>query len=67
TLIARAGVAPAEMDRTFNMGLGMIIAVPAAAAASTVALLASAAARVVGTIVPRAGGEPARLLGTAAP
>jgi phosphoribosylaminoimidazole (AIR) synthetase len=55
------------MDRTFNMGLGMILVVPAAVAASTVALLASAGARVVGSIVPRGGGEPSRLLGTAAP
>jgi phosphoribosylformylglycinamidine cyclo-ligase len=67
SLIARAGVEPTEMDRTFNMGLGMILVVPASVATSTVALLASAGARVVGTIVPRAGGAPARLLGTAAP
>ena len=67
TLIAKAGVAPDEMDRTFNMGLGMILVVPAPAAASTVTLLASAGARAVGSIVPRASGEPSRLLGTAAP
>ncbi|HEU4730162.1 MAG TPA: phosphoribosylformylglycinamidine cyclo-ligase, partial [Kofleriaceae bacterium] len=62
-LIARAGVEPAEMHRTFNMGLGMIIAVPAAAADATVALLAELGARVVGSIVPRAGGAASRLIG----
>jgi len=63
TLIARAGVEPREMLRTFNMGLGMIIVVPAEAAAGAVELLASSQGRVVGTIVPRAGGEPSRLVG----
>jgi phosphoribosylformylglycinamidine cyclo-ligase len=62
TLIAHAGVEPREMYRTFNMGLGMIIAVPAEAAPATVELLAGARARVVGAIVPRAGGAPSRLL-----
>jgi len=64
TLIARAGVEPREMARTFNMGLGMLIAVPAEAAAGAVKLLAGSHARVVGTIVPRAGGEPSRFVGT---
>jgi phosphoribosylformylglycinamidine cyclo-ligase len=63
TLIASAGVAPREMYRTFNMGLGMILAVPAVAAADTVAALAAWGARPVGAIVPRAGGEPSRLAG----
>jgi phosphoribosylformylglycinamidine cyclo-ligase len=66
-LIAEAGVAPAEMYRTFNMGLGMIIAVPADAAASTLALLADHHARAVGALVPRAGGEPVRFVGPSAP
>jgi len=66
-LIARAGVEPREMLRTFNMGLGMIIAVPPGAAADTVRLLADRQARVVGSIVPRAGGEPSRLVGAFAP
>ncbi len=65
-LIARAGVEPREMYRTFNMGIAMIIAVPPEAAAATIALLAGEQARVVGTIVPRAGGEPSRFTGTAA-
>src|SRR5262245_5300694 len=59
-LIASAGVADDEMRRTFNMGLGMIIVVPADAAAQTVALLAASRARVVGKLVPRGGGEPSR-------
>ncbi len=60
-LIASAGVADEEMRRTFNMGLGMIIVVPADAADQTVKLLAPQQARVVGTLVPRAGGESSRL------
>jgi phosphoribosylformylglycinamidine cyclo-ligase len=62
-MIARAGVAPPEMYRTFNMGLAMIIVVPPAAAAAALAALAGDRARVVGAIVPRAGGEPSRILG----
>jgi phosphoribosylformylglycinamidine cyclo-ligase len=65
-MIARAGVEPREMHRTFNMGLGMVIAVPADAAADTVRLLADRRARVVGSIVPRAGGKPSRLVGAVA-
>jgi phosphoribosylformylglycinamidine cyclo-ligase len=61
-LIASAGVAADEMNRTFNMGLGMIIVVPAEAATRTVELLAGSRARVVGKLVPRAGGEPSRLV-----
>jgi phosphoribosylformylglycinamidine cyclo-ligase len=54
SLIASAGIADDEMRRTFNMGLGMIVVVPAEAATRTVALLAGSRARVVGTIVARA-------------
>jgi phosphoribosylformylglycinamidine cyclo-ligase len=60
-LIASTGIAPAEMDRTFNMGLGMLIFVAAADAARTVELLAPEQARIVGKLVTRAGGEPSRL------
>jgi phosphoribosylformylglycinamidine cyclo-ligase len=60
-LIQSAGIADEEMRRTFNMGIGMIIVVPADAAARTVSLLAQSKARVVGRLVPRAGGEPSRL------
>ncbi|HEX2688406.1 MAG TPA: phosphoribosylformylglycinamidine cyclo-ligase [Kofleriaceae bacterium] len=63
TLVARAGVEPREMARTFNLGLGMIIVVPAEAAQDTVQLLAGAHARIVGAIVPRAGGQPSRFTG----
>jgi phosphoribosylformylglycinamidine cyclo-ligase len=59
-LIAASGVAELEMDRTFNMGLGMLIIVPATEAARTVELLAGVQARVVGSLVPRAGGEASR-------
>jgi phosphoribosylformylglycinamidine cyclo-ligase len=67
SLIARAGVAPREMYRTFNMGLGMIVVVPAGAADECIAALAPWQARVVGAIVPRAGGEPSRVVGPGAP
>lgn len=39
-LIAATGVVAAEMERTFNMGLGMIAIVPAAAADDALAILA---------------------------
>jgi len=52
-LVASAGVADDEMRRTFNMGLGMVIVVPAEAAQGAVALLATARARVVGRVVTR--------------
>ena len=60
-LIARAGVDDSEMRRTFNMGLGMTIIVPAEAADRGVELLRGSQARVVGRLVPRAGGEASRL------
>jgi phosphoribosylformylglycinamidine cyclo-ligase len=59
-LIASAGVAEQEMLRTFNMGLGMLIYVPADTADKTVALLADYRARIVGRLVPRGSGEPSR-------
>ncbi len=59
-LIASAGVEDEEMRRTFNMGLGMIIVVPADAAASTVELLQGSQARIVGRLVPRGTGEASR-------
>jgi phosphoribosylformylglycinamidine cyclo-ligase len=61
-LIATAGIATDEMRRTFNMGIGMIIVVPADAAERTVALLAPERARVIGKLVPRAGGESSRFV-----
>jgi phosphoribosylformylglycinamidine cyclo-ligase len=60
-LIASAGVAEDEMRRTFNMGIGMVVVVPADAATRTVSLLQAQQARVVGSLVPRAGGEASRL------
>jgi phosphoribosylformylglycinamidine cyclo-ligase len=62
-LIASAGVAEAELRRTLNLGLGMVIVVPASAADAAVALLAPERARVVGQLVPRAGGPASRLVG----
>lgn len=67
TMISRAGVAPHEMCRTFNMGLGMILAVPAADAAHCIDTLAPWGARIVGAIVPRGAGAPSRLIGPGAP
>jgi phosphoribosylformylglycinamidine cyclo-ligase len=61
-LIASAGIADLEMDRTFNMGLGMLIIVPAGDATRTVELLAGVSARVVGTLVPRDGGDASRFV-----
>ncbi len=61
-LVASAGVEPGEMARTFNLGLGMIIVVPPAAADATVAALAGSRARMVGRIAARAGGEPSRMI-----
>jgi phosphoribosylformylglycinamidine cyclo-ligase len=62
-LIAQAGVDDAELRRTFNLGLGMVIVVPAGDAEAAVALLAGSGARVVGELVPREGGAPTRLAG----
>ncbi len=58
-LIAGAGVEPAEMRRTFNMGVGMIVAVPAADAARAVAALEAAGeqAYVVGDVIAGKAGE----------
>ena len=62
-LIASAGIDPLEMRRTFNMGIGMTIVVPADLADATVRLLAPERARVIGRLVPRAGGEASRYVG----
>ncbi|HUT76682.1 MAG TPA: phosphoribosylformylglycinamidine cyclo-ligase [Polyangia bacterium] len=53
-------IAPAELHRTFNMGLGLTLVVPAAAADEAVALLAEhgTPCRRVGAVVPVACGEP---------
>lgn len=50
------GVDEAEMDRVFNLGLGMVVAVPAPEADAAVAVLSRAGheARVVGSLVPGA-------------
>lgn len=58
-LIASAGVTEDEMRRTFNLGLGMIVAVPVDDAERAVTTLARAgeAAFVVGEVVKRTGDE----------
>ncbi len=62
-LIASAGVAPIEMRRTFNLGLGMVIVVPPDAASRALDVLKPERGRVVGELVPRGGGEPSRFIG----
>ena len=62
-LIARAGVADDEMRRTFNLGLGMIIVVPAERADEAIAALAPWQARAVGRLVPRGAGASSRFVG----
>lgn len=61
-LIASAGVGGAEMRRTFNMGLGMVLVVGEPQLEGALAALARAGedARAVGRIESRAGGEPVR-------
>ena len=53
-LATSGGIEPAEMFRTFNCGIGMVVVVRAAAAAATLALL-------------RAAGETATLIGEVRP
>ncbi|WP_244645348.1 phosphoribosylformylglycinamidine cyclo-ligase [Salinarimonas ramus] len=61
-LARSGGVAEAEMLRTFNCGIGMIVVVPAEAAETVCAKLAEAGerARIVGALEPRGDGEPVR-------
>ena len=60
--IARAGeVAPDEMYRVFNMGIGLVAAAPPERRAA--ALDAAPEAIIIGHIVPRDGGDAVRLLG----
>ena len=58
TLIAAQGVAPPEMRRTFNMGIGMMIVVAAEHAESAVATLAAWDSRLIGHIRKRGTGSP---------
>ncbi len=62
-LIAGAGVEAHELRRTFNMGVGMVIVVPAEVADAAVAALAPWRGRVIGALVPRGGGEASRYVG----
>jgi phosphoribosylformylglycinamidine cyclo-ligase len=51
-LIERGGIAAAEAERVFNLGIGMVVVVPAASATAAVAAFASSGvdARVIGQI-----------------
>jgi phosphoribosylformylglycinamidine cyclo-ligase len=61
-LIARAGpVAPGEMYRVFNMGIGLVAIVPPARVAAATSAVPEAA--VIGSVVPRGEGNAVRLLG----
>ena len=62
-LIARGGVAADELRRTFNLGLGMIIVVPAADATRAIEALAPWRGRAVGRLVPRGDGASSRFVG----
>jgi phosphoribosylformylglycinamidine cyclo-ligase len=62
-LIATAGVGEEELRRTFNGGLGMLITVAPADVDAALAALAPWHGRVVGELVPRAGGPASRFVG----
>ena len=62
-LIASAGVEPMEMRRTFNLGLGMLVIIPAEHAAAAQTALAAYRPRPVGRLVPRGAGAPSRFVG----
>jgi phosphoribosylformylglycinamidine cyclo-ligase len=59
-LQANGGVPEAEMHRTFNCGIGMVLVVPKPQAAGTVALLAENGipAWEIGAITAREGSSP---------
>lgn len=59
-LIAEAGVAEDEMLRTFNMGLGMLIAVAESDVAPALAALQPWDARIVGRVAERGSGPAVR-------
>ena len=51
------------MDKARQYGLGMVVVVPADASAAALAALAPHQPRVVGSLVPRAGGPSVRFVG----
>ncbi|WNV75321.1 phosphoribosylformylglycinamidine cyclo-ligase [Geodermatophilus sp. DSM 44513] len=65
-LLEEHGVPRAESERAFNCGVGMVAAVDPAVADDVVAALGARGvpAWVVGTVGPRTGADPARLVGT---
>jgi phosphoribosylformylglycinamidine cyclo-ligase len=56
-LAATGSIAPAEMHRTFNCGVGMVVIVPPASAAAAIALLEGAGERATLIGEVRAGGR----------
>lgn len=62
-LLASAGVEDGELLRTFNAGLGMVIAVAAADVDAALVRLQPWGGRVVGRLVPRRGGDASRFVG----
>ena len=63
--LQRAGnVAPAEMHRVFNCGIGMVLVVSSDAAPAVLARLSQLGemAMIIGTVVPRASGAPATVV-----
>ena len=65
-LAREGGVAEAEMLRTFNCGIGMVIVAPESEVDGVIAALAAAGERAtrIGRLVPHAGSERVRTLGT---
>jgi phosphoribosylformylglycinamidine cyclo-ligase len=64
TLIELGGVEPSEAATVFNLGIGMVVVVPADAADAAVAFLEERgrAAHVIGSIEPGAGAAAVRIL-----
>lgn len=60
SLIASAGIELAEMRRTFNMGIGMVVVVSAEQAAATHDLLVAHGGRAIGALIPRGDGPAVR-------
>ena len=67
-LAERGRIAPLELARTFNCGIGMVAIVAAADESRIARILAEAGERVhvIGRIVPRGDGPGTRLAGTEA-
>jgi phosphoribosylformylglycinamidine cyclo-ligase len=62
-LAEQGNIAPSEMVRTFNCGIGMVVVVPAEKSGDALNILAAAGERVVplGQVVARDGGDSVRI------